>query len=312
METKSTLLGSPSKAAPAVVYDTDEAAVNDQPNVATFEGSFAPSARPPQRLKPWYKDRDYFLDGWTSKYIWKAAFVEGVATAGLVYISGQLTGTLISYNTVQIGAYIGVASIFLIITFVYATAAGTGAHMNPMITFSAMLSGICPVPRGILYMCCQTAGAALAGGLLLGVWGRERSIQYHGGGCFYDPSELSSGQAFLSEVVSSFILLYLSYGVGLDPRQALLFGPRLGPLLVGISLGLVAFSNSASVPGYAGAAMHPARCFGFGVAKQNFDDQWIWWFGPAVAAILFSVMYNLIPPKELPSPSTKKHNGDGV
>lgn len=75
-------------------------------------------------------------------------FVEGVATAGLVYISGQMTGTLLSYQTAQIGAYIGIANVFLILIFVYATAAGTGGHMNPMVTFSAMLSGICPISRG--------------------------------------------------------------------------------------------------------------------------------------------------------------------
>lgn len=65
------------------------------------------------------------------------------------------------------------------------------------------------------------------------------------------------------------MLLYLAFGVGLDPRQALLFGPRLGPLLVGISLGLVSFASSGIVPGYAGAQMNPARCFAFGIAKRD-------------------------------------------
>lgn len=43
-------------------------------NLAKFEGSFAASARPTTvRVKPWYADRDYFLQGWTSPAIWKAA-----------------------------------------------------------------------------------------------------------------------------------------------------------------------------------------------------------------------------------------------
>ena len=45
-------------------------------NLASFEGSFAASARPgasAARAKPWYADREYFLQGWTSRAIWKAA-----------------------------------------------------------------------------------------------------------------------------------------------------------------------------------------------------------------------------------------------
>jgi glycerol uptake facilitator-like aquaporin len=73
----------------------------------------------------------------------------------------------------------------------------------------------------------------------------------------------------LNEIFSSFVLLYLAYGVGLDPRQAVLFGPKLGPLLVGISLGLVTFAGSGMVVGYAGAQMNPSRCFAYGIARRD-------------------------------------------
>ena len=104
-----------------------------------------------------------------------------------------------SYGTAQIGAYIGISNIALLSLFIYATAAATGGHINPLISFSAMLAGICPVPRGmprlqtihtltvlrpdfsgclgVLYICGQIAGAALGGGLLLGVWGAERATK---------------------------------------------------------------------------------------------------------------------------------------
>lgn len=122
---------------------------------------------------------------------------------------------------------------------------------------------------GIAYMLGQTLGAALGGGVLLGVWGPTRATQYYGGGCFYNTEFISEGQVFLNELFASLALLYLAYGVGLDPRQAEFFGPRMGPLLVGASLGVVAFATSGIVPGFAGAQMHPARCFGFGVAKRD-------------------------------------------
>ncbi|CAM1510683.1 Fc.00g010180.m01.CDS01 [Cosmosporella sp. VM-42] len=265
-------------------------------DLAAFDGSFAPGTRPTtRRVVPWYKDRDYFFGCWLLPAVWKSAFIEGVATCCLVYVSGQITATLLSYETPQLGAYIGISNIVLLSTFIYATAAPSGGHINPLITFSAIFAGICPLSRGILYLCFQTIGAALGGGILAGVWGHERAISVHGGGCFFDSSQISTGQVFLNEVFASFVLLYLSYGVGLDPRQAILFGPRLGPLLVGTSLGLVTFATSGIAPGYAGAQMNPARCFAYGIARRNMSDQWIWWFGPAAAALLLAVMYNIAP-----------------
>ncbi|SPN96496.1 related to aquaporin [Cephalotrichum gorgonifer] len=281
-------------------------------SVAAFSGSFAPNARPADTFKlPWYQRREYFLGGWLDPEIWKAAFIETVGTTCLVVTSGHIAATLMSYGTTQIGAYIGISSIFLLSVFIYATAGLTGGHLNPMVTFSSIITGLCPLSRGTLYICAQTAGSALAGGIIIGIYGRERAVQIHGGGCFYDPSHMSSGQVFLSETFASFVLLYLAYGVGLDPRQALLFGPKFGPLLVGLSVGLVAFATSGMAPGYAGAQMHPARCFAFGIARRNLSGQWIWWFGPALAAVLFAAIYNMVPPtprKEAQDSSTPTLN----
>lgn len=84
---------------------------------------------------------------------------------------------------------------------------------------------------------------------------------------------MSSGQVFLNEVSACFVLLFLAYGVGLDPRQALFFGPKMGPLLVGASIGLVGFATSGIAPGYGGAQMHPGRCFGYGIAKRDMSSK---------------------------------------
>lgn len=71
------------------------------------------------------------------------------------------------------------------------------------------------------------------------------------------------------------LLSFLAFGVGLDPRQAEMFGPRLGPLFVGCTLGLVSFASSGLVPGYTGAAMNPARCFAFATAKANYKGTFV-------------------------------------
>lgn len=146
-------------------------------------------------------------------------------------------------------------------------------------------------------MCGQTTGAALAAGVLTAVWGREDrfcacstfhpnpfprrtltilfppSNSLKGGGCFFDRATLSQGQAVLNEAAICFGVLFLAFGVGLDPRAALLFGPRYGPMLVGVSIGVIAFATSGAVPGYARAAMNPARCFASGIVRRDMSGE---------------------------------------
>jgi glycerol uptake facilitator-like aquaporin len=81
-----------------------------------------------------------------------------------------------NYQTPQLAAYVGIYNALLLAVFIYATAPASGGHLNPMITFAAMICGLCPASRGVIYMIAQTIGAALAGGLLLGSWGQDRAV----------------------------------------------------------------------------------------------------------------------------------------
>ncbi len=63
---------------------------------------------------------------------------------------------------------------------------------------------------------------------------------------------------------------FLSFGVGLDPRQHQVFGPKLGPFLTACVLGLVSFSSVGLATGYPGAGLNPARCFSTAVARGEF------------------------------------------
>ncbi|KAK0613174.1 aquaporin-like protein [Immersiella caudata] len=274
-------------------------AETQQPAVAAFQGTFAPDARPPLqpgKAVPFYRDRFYWTSGWVHPAVWRSALVEGFATAALVFVSGQIGATLMSYETNRIGLYIIVVNTLLLSVFIYATAPASGGHVNPMITFSTLLTGLCPLPRAIIYMCAQIAGSSVGGGVLLGVLGSERATRLNGTGCFFDSAEVRPRQVFLNEVASCFAMLYLAFGVGLDPRQALLFGPKLGPLLVAASLAVLSFASSSMIPGYTGASMNPARCFGLGILRRDLSDQWIWWFGPAVASVILCFFYNMVPP----------------
>ena len=91
--------------------------------------------------------------------------------------------------------------------------------------------------------------------------------------------------------MSCLSLIFIAYGVGLNPRQKAVYGPILGPLFIGLALGLGTFVTGALKPGYTGASMNPARCFGLMVAEGRWDLHWVHWVGPIVAGALNGVLY---------------------
>jgi hypothetical protein len=177
-----------------------------------FPGSFAARLREDHRKLPdtrHWRSRlsSYFTDGWNEISIWKSAvshamalitvdpcrsrrchmtlrtdshlpgqFIEFVGSTALCYLSGMIHTTIGNFNTQQAAAYVGVTNIVLISLFIYGMAPASGGHINQIITFSTMTTGLTGFSRGILYLIAQTAGAALAGGLIRGSFGKNLSL----------------------------------------------------------------------------------------------------------------------------------------
>jgi glycerol uptake facilitator-like aquaporin len=141
----------------------------------------------------------------------------------LCYLSALIHITIGSLNTSQVAGYVGISNIFLLSLFIYALAPSSGGHVNPLITFTTVMTALTGFSRGFLYIVGQTLGAAIAGGLIRGSFGEELTQQYvapvniwlpiadwyryGGGGCYFKQSALSDGQLFLIEAMSSFIML---------------------------------------------------------------------------------------------------------
>lgn len=78
--------------------------------------------------------------------------IECIASMMLVYLSSQWGATLFGYGQKQVGGYVGFFNAAMLAVFISATAPASGGHINPLITFSTMICGLCPVPRGVLSM----------------------------------------------------------------------------------------------------------------------------------------------------------------
>ncbi|KAK0636261.1 aquaporin-like protein [Bombardia bombarda] len=156
------------------------------------------------------------------------------------YYTGGWTDAVLFRSAIL--AYVGIFNAVLLSCFIYATATASGGHLNPTITFTTMPCGLTPLSRDI----------------------RE-------GGNFFDPQFKTPGQALLTEIMSTIALLLLAIGTGLDPRQQVMYGRQLGPLLVGLSMGLVTCASTGVAQGYTGPGMNPARAIALAIAGSNWQ-----------------------------------------
>jgi hypothetical protein len=91
----------------------------------------------------------------------------------------------------------------------------------------------------------------LAGFALNSAYGnREFTV----GGCHIDSSMVPAKDGLVIEFFACLILIFLAFGVALDPRQAKVFGHATSPWLVGIVLGIVSWGTAFTREGYIGAS----------------------------------------------------------
>jgi glycerol uptake facilitator-like aquaporin len=89
----------------------------------------------------------------------------------MIYLSAMVHTTIGNIDPNKVAPYVGITNIFVLGLFILAMAPETGVQLNPMITFATKLTGLTGFARAFLYLVGQTAGWALAGGLIRGSYG---------------------------------------------------------------------------------------------------------------------------------------------
>ncbi len=230
------------------------------------------------------------LRGFREPILWKTAVIEGVGTGLQVYISGLFAvGVIPSATETSVGpifpvTFAAIVNFLLISLFIFAAGPVTGAHFNPLITWGTFLTKLSSLPRTVLYTLFQCLGAVVGGFLVRASLGSREPLALMPG-CYVDPTLVTPGEAYVLETTTSLFILFLAFGLGLDPRNATAFGPALGPFLIGLSLALTLFGSGFAKKGYLGSSNNPARCLGLMAAGQRFDYHYIHWFGPLTAAM---------------------------
>ncbi len=171
----------------------------------------------------------------------------------------------------------------------------SGGHYNPAVTIGLWLGGKIGAMKSVGYIVAQLAGAVVAAAVLhlifpeairdatkLGV----PQINYAGDA---DGIIVGRSHALILEVIMTFFLMYVIYGVAVDTRGA----HAIAPLAIGLTITMDILLGGPLT----GAAMNPARHFGPALVQGEWKDAWLYWVGPIIGAALAAIVqaYILIP-----------------
>ena len=159
----------------------------------------------------------------------------------------------------------------------------SGGHFNPAVTIGMIATRRIEPATGGFYIVAQALGA-LAGTLAVLATFPEAMRDLVNLGVPAVGGGYSTGNALVAEIIATFFLMFVIYGVAVDQRSA----KAVGGLAIGLAITMDIFATGA----ISGAAMNPARWFGPAIIGGHWDDFWIWIVGPIVGAVAAAYLFN--------------------
>ncbi|KAI4347393.1 hypothetical protein L6164_008209 [Bauhinia variegata] len=187
--------------------------------------------------------------------------------------SGSSAGELVT---------IALAHAFALFAAVAASMHVSGGHVNPAVTFGALLGGRISVLRAVYYWIAQILGAIVAALLLRLVTAGMRPAAFHAG------PGVTAIHGLIFEIVMTFGLMYTVYATAIDPKRGT--NGALAPLAIGLIVG----ANILVAGPFDGGCMNPARAFGPALVGWRWRNHWIYWVGPLIGSGLAALIYEYI------------------
>jgi len=221
---------------------------------------------------------------------WRAVVGEFVGTFLLMYV-----GMSAIYAQTEL-LYVAMTWCTIIPILITVFGKVSGAFFNPSVTLVFCVLGDVKPIKAFFCIIAQLLGASCACAVLLYMWPMaDRSPSY--AGC----TTVANGnvyRGFINEVAITFIQIFLvlsltrSQGAGEPVFPTNIIAP------FGISA--IIFSCIMIGAGPSGASMNPARSFAPALVAGHWDDQWVYWVGPTMGALLGLILWQLFikPPEE--------------
>ena len=159
----------------------------------------------------------------------------------------------------------------------------SGAHVNPAVTLGMAATGKFPWGSVPYYLGAQLVGAVLGA---LGTWlafggpGRTEA----GLAATHPAQGVGDLQAFLLEILVTFILVFVVMAVATDDRAP----APIAPIAVGFALAVGVFIAGPVT----GGAVNPVRALGPMIVAGDFGGVWLYILGPIVGGLLAAFLYD--------------------
>src|SRR4029453_1842926 len=182
----------------------------------------------------------------------KALFAEFVGTFTLIYVgvssiaAHDLTGGAVGLTGIALAHGLAIA---LMAT---ATAAVSGGHLNPAVSFGMALVGRMNPATMVQYWAAQCLGAIAAAGCVRLTYAASTLATIKLGTPMPGAS-VGTAQVLVAEIITTFFLVFVIFGSAVDRRA-----PRMGGLFIGLTVAL----DILAIGPVSGAAMNPARHLG--------------------------------------------------
>jgi aquaporin Z len=157
----------------------------------------------------------------------------------------------------------------------------SGAHINPVVTFTFLRLGKIQPTDALFYILAQFVGGLL--GLLLAVvWGGEAIANPDVNYVITTPGVGGAVVAFIAEFSISFGMMLMILFVSNTPKLS-----RLTGILAGV---LIATYITVEAP-LSGMSMNPARTLASAIPAQNWTAIWVYFTAPLLGMLLAAEVY---------------------
>jgi glycerol uptake facilitator protein/aquaporin Z/aquaporin NIP len=223
----------------------------------------------------------------------RAAITEFIGTAVLVYVgtsaavASAVRGEAV-YDTLAVVLAFGL----VLVALVAALGHVSGCHLNPAVTLGLAVTKRFPWSAAGVYVLAQLVGG-LVGALATWVSYGDRARTLGALGATNPAPGVSAGQAFVVEVLVTFVLVLVVVSVATDERAH----GATAPLAVGFALAAAIFVAGPLT----GGAVNPARALGPNLLAGDLAPLWIYLLAPTLGGVLAAVVYDrVLAPAEPP------------
>src|SRR4051794_8305098 len=174
---------------------------------------------------------------------------------------------------------VAAANGLIILALIYTLGHVSGAHFNPGVTLSFVLTRHFKVSEAVPYVLAQCAGTVAGAGLLWALFddALKKGVTHPSG---------TDAQTFVMEVVLTFALMFVIMAVATDTRAV----GQAAAIAIGTIVGIdVLIGGTIS-----GGSMNPARSLGPAIVSGELRDLWIYLVAPPLGAVLAAFTYQFI------------------